>query len=64
MGYLVAALGFALLFVALAKFIPLFDRFAEGAQGKLLMPISSLLICVGGFLSHRARAKRGEKRLA
>jgi hypothetical protein len=56
-GYLVAAVGFALLFVVLAKFIPVFDRFALSPQGRFLAPISILLICFGGLLRYRARAK-------
>jgi hypothetical protein len=57
-GYLVALAGFVLLFVGLAKFLPFFNRFAEGRHGELLLPLSVLLICVGGLLRHKAIAKR------
>lgn len=53
-GYVLAGTGFVLLFAALARLLPLFDRFAESTYGKLLVPASIAVVCVGGFLRHRA----------
>jgi hypothetical protein len=61
-GYLVAAIGFVLLLAALARLIPLYDRFAQGPQGDLLLPISILFICLGGLLRHRERTKQSKKK--
>ena len=57
-GYLIAGIGFLLLLAVLAHFIPLYDRFASGPHGRYLVPASILMICMGGYLRHRARIKR------
>ena len=57
-GYCVAAVAFALLFLVLSKLVPAFERFVEGGYGKLLLPIAFFFLFMGGFLQYRARVKR------
>jgi hypothetical protein len=58
-GFLIAGSCFALLFVAMAHLIPLFLRFVESPQGRLLQIVPILSILVSGLVVYlRRRAKK------
>jgi uncharacterized membrane protein YidH (DUF202 family) len=61
-GFVVAALGFALAFAALAKFLPLYHRFVSSENVKLLFPILIFFISLGWLLVCLGWLRRFRKR--
>ena len=62
-GFLIAGLGFALLWALMAYLIPLWFKFDASPRSRLLMPLAVLFISVGGLMRYlRGRAKRVQTR--
>jgi len=49
-GVLIAAVSFVLLIMAVGWFTPTFLHFAESRWAKLLLPLTMLLITIGGLI--------------
>jgi hypothetical protein len=49
-GVLIAAVSFVLLIMAVGRFTPTFLHFAESRWAKLLLPLATLLITIGGLI--------------
>jgi hypothetical protein len=62
-GFLIAGLGFTLLWASMAYLIPLWFKFDASPRSRFLMPLAVLFISVGGLMRYlRGRAKHVQTR--